>query len=70
MRLIGYWIRSLKDEEFCAPQEIVGSLDHDVRSKLADYLDAGAVDFLHSQRGYSWCRFFAVFRIKRWAAES
>jgi hypothetical protein len=55
---IGYWIRSLKDEEFCAPQEVVGNLPPEVRRKLADYLDAGADDFLNSQCGYSWCRFF------------
>jgi hypothetical protein len=55
---IGYWIRSLKDEEFCAPQEVVGSLPPGVRRKLADYLDAGVVDAFNSQLGYSWCRFF------------
>jgi hypothetical protein len=55
---IGYWICSLKDEEFCAPQEVVGNLPPDVRRKLADYLDAGGDDFLQSQMGYSWCRFF------------
>lgn len=54
--LIGYWIQSLKDEEFCAPQEVVGALPPDVRTKLADYLDAGDHDFF-SQMGYSWCRF-------------
>ena len=56
--LIGYWVQSLKDEDFCAPQEVVGSLAPDVRSRLADYLDAGSVDPLNSQFGYSWCRFF------------
>src|SRR4051812_45935882 len=56
--LIGYWIQTLKDEDFCAPQEVVGSLAPDVRSRLADYLDAGALDFANSQLGFSWCRFF------------
>src|SRR4051812_9787890 len=56
--LIGYWIRNLKDEEFCAPQEVVGKLPPEVRTKLADYLEAGAVDFFQSQFGHSWCRFF------------
>ena len=54
--LIGYWISSFKDEEFCAPQEVVGYLPPEVRSGLSDYLDAGSrcgVGF-----GYSWCRFF------------
>jgi len=58
MHLIGYWIRDLKDDEFCAPQEIVGSLEPDVRSKLADYLDASSHDVLERYCGYSWCRFF------------
>src|SRR5215469_14697581 len=58
MRLIGYWLRDLKDEEFCAPQEVVGDMPEHVRTRLADYLDAGAVDLWHSQWGYSWCRFF------------
>jgi len=57
-RVIGYWIRNLKDEEFCAPQEVVGNLPREVRSKLADYLDGGSIDPLNSQCGYSWCRFF------------
>jgi len=58
LNLIGYWIRDLKDEEFCAPQEVVGNLPPNVRTKLGEYLDAGATDSLSSQRGYSWCRFF------------
>ena len=58
MKLIGYWIEDLKDEEFCAPQEVVGFLSPEVRTRLANYLDAGAVDMGNSQFGFSWCRFF------------
>src|SRR5215813_8637705 len=58
MPLIGYWIRNLKDEEFCAPQEVVGDMAESVRTKVADYLDAGCVDVWRSQWGCSWCRFF------------
>lgn len=41
MRLIGYWMRDLKDEEFCLPQEVAGDLSAEVRAALAEYLDAG-----------------------------
>ena len=58
MKLIGYWIEDLKDEEFCAPQEVVGFLPPEVRTRLANYLDAGTVDWGNSQFGFSWCRFF------------
>jgi hypothetical protein len=56
MNRIGYWIRDLKDEECCAPQEVVAWLEPEVRSRLAEYLDAGT-RYLGSP-GYSWCRFF------------
>jgi hypothetical protein len=65
MRLIGYWIRDLKDEEFCAPQEVVGDMPQDVRTKVADYLDNAAVDHWHTQRGFSWCRFFCGIPFQR-----
>jgi hypothetical protein len=58
MKLIGYWIEDLKDEEFCAPQEVVGFLPPEVRTRIANYLDAGSVDMGNSQFGFSWCRFF------------
>jgi hypothetical protein len=57
-RLIGYWIKDLQDEEFCAPQEIVAPLSAATRLRLADYLDQGYFDIRGSQFGYSWCRFF------------
>jgi len=41
MHLIGYWLASLKDLQFCHPQEVVGDLAPEVRSQRADYLDAG-----------------------------
>jgi hypothetical protein len=56
MRLIGYWMRDLKDEEFCLPQEVVGDLSEEVRAELARYLDAGTL--YGACLGYSWCRFF------------
>ena len=56
MRLIGYWLRNLKDHEFCLPQEVVGDLPSEVRSQLAAYLDTGAL--YEHYRGFSWCRFF------------
>lgn len=55
---IGYWLRDLTDERYCAPQEVVGNLPPDVRTKLADYLDAGITDRFLTQFGFSWCRFF------------
>ena len=55
MQLIGYWISGLKNEEFCAPQEVVGYLAPDVRRRLGDYLDAG--DCYEKYMGYSYCRF-------------
>jgi hypothetical protein len=53
LRGIGYFIDSLDDDDFPAPQELVGT---DSRLKaVADYLDRGQV---HEQnRGISWCRF-------------
>lgn len=55
MHLIGFWLGSLKDLQFCHPQEVVGELAPEVRSRLADYLDAG--DCWTYFMGFSWCRF-------------
>ena len=53
LRAIGYFIDSLDNDDFPAPQELVGA---DPRLEVvADYLDRGLI---HEQyRGYSWCRF-------------
>lgn len=56
MRLIGYWIRSLDDDEFPPPQELVTPWDTDLQRKVVDYLDSGTV--LTQFRGLTWCRFF------------
>jgi hypothetical protein len=53
LRAIGYFIESLDDDDFPAPQELVGE---DSRlAAVADYLDRGLAyrQFL----GISWCRF-------------
>ena len=41
MKLIGYWIQSLLDEEYCAPQELTGEMPADLRELVANYLDSG-----------------------------
>jgi hypothetical protein len=56
MRLIGYWIESLLDTDFYPPQEFIGDLPLETRTKIADYLDTGLVYEVY--RGISWCRFF------------
>jgi hypothetical protein len=56
MKLIGYWIRSLADDEFLPPQELVTEYAPATRDLIADYLDAGATFAVY--RGFSWCRFF------------
>ena len=61
MRLIGYWIDGLQDNDYLPPQEFVrpyGNLD---REALADYLDHG--DIFASYRGTSWCRFFCSHKM-------
>ncbi len=49
---IGFFIRSLRDAEFPAPQELV--VEDSRLLAVADYLDQGLV-FEH-YRGFSWCR--------------
>jgi len=56
MKLIGYWIRSLRDEEFPPPQELTTNYAPAVRERVANYLDAGAEFEVY--RGISWCRFY------------
>jgi len=60
MKLIGYWMQSLRDTDYFLPQEFVGELSHEVRKAIADHLDAGA-DF-EVYRGFSWCRFCRDFK--------
>jgi hypothetical protein len=59
MRLIGYWIESLRDTDYPAPQEFVGDWSPDVRARVADHLDRGQV--WAEYRGISWCRFLCNY---------
>jgi hypothetical protein len=56
MKLIGYWIESLRDTNYYPPQELMGDLPLAIRTQVADYLDRGHVFEVY--RGRSWCRFF------------
>jgi len=56
MKLIGYWIRSLDDNKFPPPQELVTDYEPSTQRLIADYLDAGSTFAVY--RGLSWCRFF------------
>jgi len=56
MKIIGYWIRSLSDDDFPPPQELITDCDASTRNAIAEYLDAG-LEFA-AYRGVSWCRFF------------
>ncbi|MEH2348717.1 MAG: hypothetical protein V7K55_12045 [Nostoc sp.] len=55
MPTIGYWIKSLDDDQFLAPQEVTGKLTPDIAEQVVAYLRQGK---LYTQyRGLSWCRF-------------
>jgi hypothetical protein len=49
---IGFFITSLRDTDFPAPQELV--VDDSRLSAVADYLDQGLIH--ERYRGFSWCR--------------
>jgi len=55
LKPIGLWIETLTDEDFPAPQELVGELPNETRAALVQYLATG-LPLIH-YRGYSWCRF-------------
>jgi hypothetical protein len=55
MDIIGYWITELRDEAYCAPQELVGEMPREIRNCVAEYLDAGVHCIQYG--GCSWCRF-------------
>src|SRR5262245_35819283 len=59
IKLIGYWITSLRDTEYCSPQEFVLDSPDALRTLIADYLDRGAE--YTAYRGVSWCRFFCGY---------
>lgn len=56
MRLIGYWIRSLDDDAYIPPQELVTEYDAESRNLIANYLEEGSV--FAQYRGLASCRFF------------
>jgi hypothetical protein len=55
LKVIGWWLERLDDRELPAPQELVGELPSEVRTKLVDYLGSGLPLIWHE--GYDWCRF-------------
>lgn len=55
MKLIGYWIRDLNDDQFPAPQELPVIQDSESRRKVVSYLDRGVR--VRQYRGSSFCRF-------------
>jgi hypothetical protein len=59
MKLIGYWIESLRDLDYYPPQEFVADLPLQFRNKIADYLDRGLI--FRTYCGVSWCRFFCDY---------
>jgi len=68
MNLIGYWIQDLRDEQYCAPQELSAiALAPDVRERVSVYLDAGVM--CESFAGHSWCRFFCGIPDKQMGSE-
>src|SRR5579864_6644717 len=56
MKLIGYWIRSVRNTDYLPPQEFVGGIPPATRDQVARYPDSGP-EFA-AYRGVSWCRFF------------
>jgi hypothetical protein len=55
LKPIGWWIETVADENFPAPQELTSKVPVQGKTKLADYLGRGLR--LIQYRGYSWCRF-------------
>jgi len=55
LKVIGLWINTLVDQQLPVPQELVGVLPSEVRTRLVDYLASGLP--LVGYRGCSWCRF-------------
>jgi hypothetical protein len=58
MKLIGYWMESLKDVRLPLPQELVGEMPDSVRDAVCAYLASGQPDSpFFREMGCSWCRF-------------
>lgn len=55
MPIIGYWIESLDDDRFLAPQEVAEKLELDIVEQVIAYLRNGKL--YEKYRGCSWCRF-------------
>jgi hypothetical protein len=56
MKLIGYWLVDLFDDEFIAPQEFATRIPDEVRERVAKYLDSGLLAAQY--RGFSQCRYY------------
>lgn len=56
LKLIGYWLDRLSDDDFLAPQEVMFQLPSELRERVAAYLDGGAL--VRQYRGASRCRFY------------
>ena len=55
MKLIGYWMASLRDLSLPLPEELVGKMSEGDREAVCMYLQGGKL--FETYRGYSWCRF-------------
>jgi hypothetical protein len=55
MKLIGYWMNDLREQDLPLPQELVGEMPASDREAVHSYLNCG--DVFETYRGFSWCRF-------------
>lgn len=55
MKLIGYWMESLRDMALPLPQELVGDWSKSDHDAVCTYLSRGI--YWEGYSGYSWCRF-------------
>jgi len=55
MKLIGYWMGSLLNQNLPLPQELVGEMSDSTRNAVCAHLRGGKP--FESYLGYSWCRF-------------
>jgi hypothetical protein len=55
MNRIGYWMTDLREPRLPLPQELVGTMETEVRERVCEYLSGG--ELFETYRGYSWCRF-------------
>ena len=55
-KLIGYWMRDLRDTDLPLPHELVGDIPELVKQAVCVYLTSGRL--FEEYRGLSWCRFY------------